>query len=72
MSTCRNERSELVYADVAYRTLDEFIMAQQRNLNLKMFCPGSAYAKLWEGHRNEEEAGDHASDDAYAYFDPNM
>jgi hypothetical protein len=71
----RNDKGELVYADAAYKSLDDFIKAQQRSLNLKMYCPGSTYAKLWEGRRarnahDGEDDDNDEDDDAYAFFDP--
>lgn len=68
----RNDKGELVYADAAYTNLDDFIRAQQRSLNLKMYCPGSTYAKLWEGRRMRQGNDDQEEEeeDAYAFFDP--
>jgi hypothetical protein len=73
-TTTRNDKGELVYAEAAYTSLDEFLRAQQRSLNLKMYCPGSTYAKLWEGRRmrqgNDDDQEGDEEDDAYAFFDP--
>lgn len=68
----RNDRGQLLYGKEAYNTLDEFVLAQQKNLNLKMYCPGSPYTKLWEGRRHEDgqPAENDGMDEAYTYFDP--
>jgi hypothetical protein len=38
-----------------------------------MYCPGSTYAKLWEGRRmrqGNDDDQEEEEDDAYAFFDP--
>jgi len=68
----RNAGGQLIYSGATYPTLDEFIRAQQQALNLKMFCPGSTFAKLWEGRQrlgeDDEESKRREADEAYSFF----